>query len=566
MTKGHSELRSLEHIAGSGDVAGLPLSRRRVLNFGLTAGIAALVGPSPAWAAGPPAKPTGQIVVGFSQEPTNFHPLTPSIEVDQGVHWSLFSPLWGVDAKGNFTPQLAAEVPTVANGGISADGLTWKIKLRDGVKWHDGAPFTAEDVKFTLDLINNPDFRAGRRAGHELVKDIQIVSPTEIHWRMEKIYAPYPSIIAWTFIVPKHILGKVSDPNSTAFASAPVGTGAFKWGERVPGDHILLTANEHFYGKGPYIERLVYKYIPDLTVLFTQFQTGDIDFISLQGITPDHYDEAKKLQDRKVAPVPQPFIENIAFNLGRPQFKDRAVREALYYAMDKKSIIDTIYYGLPKPAESYLPAEASTFNPNLPKHEYNPAKAKKILDDAGWKPGTDGIREKDGVRLEFVNSTTAGNHVREQAQQLLQQTWRQIGVAMKINNMPAAVMWGENWTMSKFDTAMVGIGFMIGPDSDTTDYFSSKSIPAQGGTGQNTTQYANPEVDALLAEGAGTVDLEKRTAAYIKMQTITRRDLPYLPIFQYAMIEGTKAKLVGHEANVNTQTNTWNMNLWYWES
>jgi peptide/nickel transport system substrate-binding protein len=541
------------------------ISRRHLLQLGLMAGAATLVRPNGAQAA-PPAKPTGQVIVGFSQEPTNFHPLMLNIEVDQGVHWSVFSPLWGVDPKGNFIPQLAAEVPTVQNGGVSADGLNWKIKLRDNVVWHDGAPFTAEDVKFSLDLLNNPNFRAGRRAGHELVRDIKVVSPTEIQWRMEKVYAPYHAILSWTFIVPKHILSQLSDSNSTAFSNKPIGTGPFKWSERVPGDHILLVANDKYFGKGPYIERLVYKYIPDLTVLFTQFQTGQIDYIGLQGITPDHYDEAKKLRDRDVKPVPQPFIENIAFNLGKPQFKDRAVREALYYAMDKSSIIDAIYYGLPKPTESYLPAESSAFNPDLPKQEYNPDRAKKILDEAGWKPGPDGIRAKDGVRLEFTNSTTAGNHVREQAQQLLQQTWRDIGVDMKIQNFPAAVMWGENWMQPKFDTAMVGIGFMIGPDPDTTDYFSSKSINAQGGAGQNTTQYSNPEVDALLAEGANSVDPEKRREIYAKMQTIVRRDLPYLPIFQYAMVEGTKAKLKGYEPNVNTQTNTWNMNEWYWES
>ncbi len=541
------------------------ISRRHLLHLGLMAGAATLVRPGRAQAA-PPSKPTGQVIVGFSQEPTNFHPLMLNIEVDQGVHWSVFSPLWGVDPKGTFIPRLAAEVPTVENGGISADGLNWKIKLRDNVVWHDGTPFTAEDVKFSLDLLNNPDFRAGRRAGHDLVRDIKVVSPTEIQWRMEKVYAPYHAILSWTFIVPKHILSQVSDPNSTAFSNKPIGTGPFKWSERVPGDHILLVANDKYFEKGPYIERLVYKYIPDLTVLFTQFQTGQIDYIGLQGITPDHYDEAKKLKDRDVKPVPQPFIENIAFNLGKPQFKDRAVREALYYAMDKNSIIDAIYYGLPKPTESYLPAEAAVFNPDLPKHEYNPDRAKKILDEAGWKPGSDGIRVKDGVRLEFTNSTTAGNHVREQAQQLLQQTWRDIGVDMKIQNFPAAVMWGENWMQSKYDTAMVGIGFMIGPDPDTTDYFSSKSINAQGGAGQNTTQYSNPEVDALLAVGASTVDPEKRREIYVKMQTIIRRDLPYLPIFQYAMVEGTKAKLKGYEPNVNTQTNTWNMNEWYWES
>jgi peptide/nickel transport system substrate-binding protein len=259
-----------------------------------------------------------------------------------------------------------------------------------------------------------------------------------------------------------------------------------------------------------------------------------------------------------------PFIENIAFNLGKPVFKDKAVREALYYAMDKQAIIDAIYYGLPRPTESYLPYEAAAFNPNLPKQSFDPEKAKKILDTAGWVAGADGIRVKDGVRLAFINSTTAGNHVREQAQQLLQQSWKDIGAEMTIQNFPPAVMWGDNWMQSKFDSAMVGIGFMIGPDADTTDYFHSHSINATGGAGQNTTQYSNPEVDKLLGEAADTVDQNKRIEIYKKQQEVVRADLPYLPIFQYAMVEGTKKGLQGYKSNVNTQTNTWNVNEWKW--
>ncbi len=538
------------------------MSRRGFLSMSAALGATALVGAKGAMAAN--ASPKGQVIIGFSQEPTNFHPLMLAIEVDQGVHWNLFSPLWGVDDKGNFTPQLAAEVPTVENGGISADGLNWKIKLREGVKWHDGQPFSADDVKFSLDLLNNKDFKANRRAGHELLRDIKVVSPTEITWRMEKVYAPYVSILAWTFIVPKHILEKETDVNSSNFAANPIGTGAFKWSERVPGDHITLKANPDYFGDGPHVETIVFKYIPDLTVLYTQFQTGDIDYIGLQGITPDHYEEAKKLADRNVLAVALPFIENIAFNLGKPVFKDKAVREALYYAMDKQAIIDAIYYGLPRPTESYLPYEAAAFNPDLPKQSYDIEKAKKILDDAGWKPGDDGIRAKDGVRLAFINSTTAGNHVREQAQQLLQQSWKEIGAEMTIQNFPPAVMWGDNWMQSKFDSAMVGIGFMIGPDADTTDYFHSRSINAQGGNGQNTCQYVNPEVDKLLGEAANTVDQAKRNEIYKKQQELVRADLPYLPIFQYAMVEGTKKGLEGYKPNVNTQTNTWNVNEWKW--
>lgn len=556
------------------DIKDLPFAqptRRRLLAAGLAAGTAVWLGPGQGWvkaarAAGPPSKATGQAVIGLSQEPTVFNPLMLHIEVDEGVYFNLFSPLWQVDPEGRFIPDLAAEVPTLENGGVSADGLTWRIKLRDNVKWHDGTPFTAEDVKFSIDLINNPKFRAGRRAGHELVRDLKVVSPTELTWRMEKAYAPYPSILSWTFIVPKHLMETEADPNASTFATKPVGTGPFKWVERVPGDHIILAAHDGYHLDGPHLERLVIKYIPDLTVLFTQFTTGDIDYIGLQGITADHYEEAKGLADRDVSPVPQAFIENIAFNLGMPVFQDPAVREALYTAMDKQSIIDSIYYGLPTPSESFLPKQSWAFNPDLPKQSYDADKAKQILDAAGWKPGGDGIREKNGVRLEFVNSTTAGNHVREQAQQLLQQNWLDIGVKMNINNLPPAVMWGDYWMQSKFETAMVGIYFMVGPDPDATDYFSSRSIGAKGGGGQNTTQYESADVDKLLAEGASTVDPAKRKAAYFKMQEFTRKDLPYLPIFQYAMVQGVKKGLTGFTPNVNVQENCWNARTWYWAS
>jgi peptide/nickel transport system substrate-binding protein len=558
---------------GVGNLAArLAPDRRRLMALGLGAGALAWSGPRLGWiesarAATPPAKPTGQVIIGLSQEPTVFHPLKLHIEVDEGVYFNLFSALWRVDPKGDFVPDLAAEIPSLTNGGISEDGLAWRIRLRDNVKWHDGTPFTAEDVKFNLDLINNSKFAAGRRAGHELVKDIKVVSPTEITWRLERPYAPYQSILSWTFLVPKHLLEKEADPNTTPkFLANPVGTGAFKWVDRVPGDHITLAAYPGYHGGGPHLERLTFKYIPDLTVLYTQFQTGEIDYTGIQFITPDHYAEAKTLKDRVVTRVPQPFVENIAVNTGLPVFKDRAVREALYYAIDKQSIIEQIYYGLPTPTESFLPSQSWAFNPNLPKHEYNLEKAKKILTDAGWMPGPDGVRAKNGVRLEFTNSTTAGNHVREQAQQLLQQNWLEIGAKMNISNLPPAVMWGDYWMMSKFESAMVGIDFMVGPDPDSTDYFSSHSIGAKGGGGQNTTQYENADVDALLKEGSSTVDIAKRKVAYQKMQEITRRDLPYLPIFQYTVAQGVKAKLEGFAPNVNVQENCWNANTWYWAS
>ncbi len=504
----------------------------------------------------------GQLTVGFSQEPTVFNPHMPHIEVDEGIHFSIFDPLFYVDEKGSFVAALAAEVPTVENGGISADGLNWKVKLRDDVKWHDGKPFTAEDVKFTLELLVDPNFRSWRKTGHEFVRDLTVVSPTEITWKMEKPFAPYPSILASTFITPKHLLGAEADRNTAAYNNAPVGTGAFKWKERVAGDYILLDANTEYFGDGPHIERLVYKYVPDLNVMYTQFKTGDIDVVGLQWITPDHYDEAKDLAGKVVNVVPGSTIESLSFNMERPQFKEPAVREALYAAIDKQSIIEALYYGLPTPTESYVPQQSFYYNPDLPKHEYSIEKAKKLLDDAGWAPGADGIRAKDGVKLAFTCSTTAGNHIREQVQQYMQQSFKDIGVEMTISNLPPAVMWGDYWMLSKFDSVIVGLDFLTGPDPDTSDFFRSTSSAAKGGSGQNTWQFVNKDVDDLLAKGGSLFVPEERKAVYLKIQEIMRKELPLLPLFQYATVRGHKQGVENVKPNVNNRIDTWNVATW----
>lgn len=511
-----------------------------------------------------PAKPKGQMVIGFSQEPTVFNPHLPHIEVDEGIHFSIFDPLFAINEKGEFTPALAKEVPTTKNGGISQDGLNFHIKLRDDVKWHDGQPFTANDVKFTLQLLVDPNFRSWRKTGHELVRDIKVISPTEISWRMVKPFAPYPSILASTFIVPEHILGPVKDKNNAPFNNAPVGTGPFVWQQRVAGDHIELVANPHYYAGGPGLERVIYKYIPDLNVMYTQFVSGDIDVVGLQWISADHYADAKKLPGKVVDVASSATLENFAFNLERPQFKELVVRQAIYYAIDKKTIIDSLYYGLPKETETYMPEGSYYYDPSLPAHEYSPDKAKALLDAAGWKPGTDGIREKNGVRLSFTNSTTAGNHLREQMQQFMQQSLQDIGIEMKISNLPPAVMWGEFWMMSKFDTSIVGLNFLTGADPDTSDYMSSASIPAKGGAGQNTFQYQNPKVDELLRKGSTVFDPDQRKAIYAQIQQAVREDLPFLPLFPFANVRGHKQGAMNIIPNVNVRIDSWNVGRWYW--
>ncbi len=544
----------------------LTLSRREVLALFAGTGAVALLGPLGGLAGADTLKKGGQVVVGLSQEPTVFNPLRPGIEVDRGVHYALYDSLWRVDERGQFVANLAAELPTMKNGGISKDGLTYTIKLKPGITWHDGHKLTAHDVSFTHDLILNPKFSAFSKIGHDIVASVETPDDLTVRVKLKEPFAPFMTSWSDTFIVPAHLLESVADPNTAEFNTKPVGSGAFKFGSRVAGDHLVLQANPAYHGGAPALERVIMKYIPDLTVLYTQFKTGAVDITGLQGISAEFYAESKSLPGVSILVHPTASVEYIYFNHGKPQFHELAVRQALYHAMDKKAMIDQIYYGVPKPTESYLPPTSWAYNGSLAKHEFNAGKARAILDEAGWKPGPDGIRAKNGVRLSFTNSTTAGNKLREQSQALLQQNWRAIGVDMQINNMPAAVVWGEYYTKSKYDTLMVGVQYSVGSDPDCLNRIGSKYIPAETGSGRNVLQYKNAQLDRALEDGVREIDRAKRRALYLRAQEIMRADLPFLPIFTYARIEGVKAGLVNYKLNSNTFTNTWNMHEWGWKA
>jgi peptide/nickel transport system substrate-binding protein len=517
-----------------------------------------------AHASAPATKPTGQAILGFSQEVTVLHPLMTSNEVDQGVWWNLFSPLWMLDAEGKFVPLLAKAVPTVENGGISADGLTWRVELRRDVKWHDGKPMTSEDVRYSINLMKNPGFRARNRTAFELITSVGVEGDHVITWKLKEPFAPLASVLSWTFIVPAHVLSQYPDPNSPQFAAAPVGTGPFKFVSRKTGDHVILEANTNYFGKAPSLNRLIFKYVPDLNAMYTQFKTGELDFIGLQGIPANFYKEAAALRGRRVHASTRGAVENLTLNLAHPALGDKAVRKALNIAIDRQSICDLVYYGVPKPANNYLVPTHWAYNANLPKPQYDPKKAAAMLDQAGWVRGADGIRVKNGVRLSFTNSTTTGNQLRAQTQQLIADDFKKIGVEMLIKNMVAAVLWADFWRNSEFDSLMTAPTYTIASDPDVTHRFGGSSIPKQNGSGSNVSQYKNGGVDTLLARGRQEYNVGKRKDIYGKVQELIMDDLPLLPLFYEVQIEGTKGGLDGYANNVNALANSWNAASWRW--
>ncbi len=513
-------------------------------------------------AAGPPQK-GGQIIVGISQEPQNFNPILPWTDVQRWAHAALFDSLWRIGPKGEFLPNLAAEIPTTATGGISADGLTFTIKLRKDAKWHDGQPFTAKDVVFTWNTILNPNVTSYSTVGFDQIASMTAPDDATVVFKLKAPYAPIMATLADMFIIPEHILAKSADINKDAFnTKKPIGTGPFTFVEWVAGDHMTFAGNKSYHGPGPYLDRLIFKYIPDLTVLFTQFKTGEIDITGIQGITVDHYQEAKALPNINLFVSTGTTTEFVCLNFLNPLFQDKQVRQALYYGMDKKPVVQDVFLGLVPEAETYVPPESWAYDPKVKgAHSYDPAKAKQLLEAAGWKVGSDGVRVKDGQRLSFENGVTAGNKPREQNQQVLQQQWKQIGVEMKINNLPAAVIFGDFFRLSKFQTIFNGIA--MGPDPDFSYRMDSHYIPVKGGNGRNSVAYSNPQMDALLAAGVRELDQEKRKAIYAQIQELFVDDLPYLPIYHYVGISATKAAVQGYVPNANASGGTWNVNEWW---
>lgn len=537
---------------------GIPIDRRAVLAGAVAATTLGAIGARPAVAA------SGVLIDAFTQEAVNFNPLLyVNTGCETAVEYAVFDTLWQLDPQGAFKPNLATEIPSVANGGISADGRTWTVKLRPDVKWHDGQPFTAADVVFTHKVLLDPKVVARSRNGLDHIATIEAVDDHTVKMTLKDDFAP--GLVAWqkTSIIPKHVLEHEADINVAPFNSNPIGTGPFVFKTRVAGDRIEFSANPNYHGGAPKLATLVQKFVPDQQTLFAQLQTGQVDiFDVIQGIPPQLAQRARSLPGVKVPMTAQPFVEFIYFNCGKPQFSDKRVRQALLMAVDKKSWAEAVYYGLPAPTLSYLPPSHWAYNSALKDPGHDPQKAAALLDAAGWTAGPDGVRAKDGVRLSFTMSTTAGNKSREQAQQIVQQGWKKIGVDMAIKNMPASVVWGDYTVKSQFDTLMVAWDPLLYPDPDYTDRIHSKLIPAKGGSGSNYVQYENPEIDMLCAKGLATIGNEARLPIYHRIQEILLDDVPFAPIFEFVVPVGVRDRVGGYVVNPYTPCNSWNLAEW----
>lgn len=506
-----------------------------------------------------------RIILCMTQEPVQFNPL---LYVNAGTEnvpeACLFDALWDIDATGTFIPNLAAAVPSPQNGGISPDGLTWRVNLKRDVKWSDGQPFTAKDVEFTYQTIMNPGVAVRSRSGFDLIKTFRVLDDHTVEMVLEKPFVPF--LWAWQnmHIVPHHILSRESNIQTSGFNAQPIGTGPYLLRSRTAGSHMVYERNPNYHRGPAKVRQFIHTFVPDGMVAYGRARTGEVDYLALLGVPPDRWAEARAFPDRDFLVYPTPNVQFVYYNCGKPQFADPRVRKALTMALEMQKSIDDIYFGTMPRSLSYLQPTHWAYNSNLRDYTADPAGAERLLDEAGWRRGPDGIRAKDGVQMKFLMSTTAGNTARQGCQALFQQNWRRIGVEMEIRNMPASVVWGEFTTQSRFDTLLVAWDPTVGLDPDYTARAHSRMIPVKHRQGSNYVQYENAEVDRLFELGVTQTDQAQRIQTYHRIQEILHEEVPFAA--QGGSVQGhlKKKPLTGPRPNQYVTDITWNVQDWAW--
>ncbi|TAM62505.1 peptide ABC transporter substrate-binding protein [bacterium] len=502
-------------------------------------------------------------VVAMYEEPTSLNPiLGPQMDFATMVDLTMFPNLFGVQPDGKLTPDLAAVVPTVQNGGISKDGLTYTFHLRPHVEWSDGQPFTAQDVLKTYELLVDPHVNALTTAGFNQVSKADVLDPQTIRFTLKRPYAPFLTT-CWSAvqmgIIPAHVFDKVAstDVNKAPFNYAPsAALGPYMFESWKHGAAITVVANPHYYGKQPKLKKIVFQIMPDQNTILSSIQAGSVNlytFVPIQQVSTLSSNPAVKLH----------FYEQSAWEWGQLNFKDpvlqdKRVREALEYGIDRQAIVDHVWQGKATPtADSQIPMYWS-FDAAIKPYPYDPKKAGALLDAAGWKMGPGGVRVKDGKQLVLTYSTTAGNPWREETEQIIQQQLGQVGVKIDIHNYPANIFFGNILFHGQFQIAEYEA--TGGPDPDLRIYRadSCNAIPPHG---SNYGSWCDKRIDPLLQQEEAATDRSERKAIFNKISAIEHEEMPSLFYYSPKGILAT-SHLEGFSPNGYVQP-TWDVTDWF---
>jgi peptide/nickel transport system substrate-binding protein len=530
--------------------------------------------------ASPP--PTGGTAVVAWQEPATLDLLyAAGSQAAATIARVAVEGLVAIGPDGNEIPVLAREIPTLTNGAVavSADGkaMTVRYRLRDGVKWSDGAPLTSADIRFTWRAIMT-DPKVSSRDGYDRIDDVETPDALTAIVRYRALDPAYAT--RFDAILPQHLLENATDAVRVGYGRAPLGTGPFRITEFAAGDHVTAERNPNARTP-PLLDRVIFRFTPSLDVAKAQLRAGEADLAPsiFESDVPDLVSETAIA----ISQAPSPIVETVIFNFAKPAdagadpaqphpiLADRAVRHALAIATPKQRIVDTLLFGRARAGTSEVPIGWAVV-PGAVQDGYDPAAAKRELDAAGWVAGGDGIRSRDGVRASLRLVGTTGNALRERIEQVLVDEWKAIGIEVRIANVPSASLTGP-WSAGgvrkrgTFDMVIANAGLGTAgsdPIAYATQRFRCASIPtaANNGAGSNYGRWCDAAADKAIADAAATLDRETQRSRLGAALTASVAQVSGIWVYDRGRIDAYRTRLHGIRSNGWDQV-TWNVAEWW---
>jgi peptide/nickel transport system substrate-binding protein len=424
---------------------------------------------------------------------------------------------------------------------VAANGLTITFRLRHNVRWHDGAPFTARDVLYTYRVIIDPKTPTAYSEDFKQVASVTAPDPFTVVVRYRTPFAP--ALASWgVAILPAHLL-EGQDITKSPLARQPVGTGPFRFKQWLAGQKIVLEANPDYFEGRPYLDSYVYRVIPDTSTMYMELKAGGVD---LMGLTPVQYARQTDTSRFRGAFNKYRYPSNsylyLGYNLRHPLFKDVRIRRAMTAAINKDELIQGVLFGMGQKAHGPIVPGRWAHNAAVRDIPHDPAYARRLLAEAGWRPGQDGILHKEGKPLRFTILTNQGNQQRLMTAQIIQQRLLHVGIDVRIRVVEWAAFLKEFIDKGNFEAVL--LAWMTSQDPDMYDiWHSSKTKPGE----LNFIGYNNPEVDRLLGEGRSTFDLEQRKRAYFRIQEILAEEQPYTFLYVPDALPVVSARIRGIE-------------------
>lgn len=497
--------------------------------------------------------------VAYEREIDLLNPFTSQNLVD--ISFSMIEGLVTTDENNRFVPVLAKAIPTKENGLIvtNRDGtldMTWPLQAH--VFWHDGHPFTSKDVCFTWKFVTNPASETYNREQYLGIKDCRAPNDTTVVFHWDGEYAYYDGL--FEAIVPEHILGGMTAEQIVQFepynrGAKTIGTGPFKFAEWKPGEYIRVVRNDNYWrGKAyPKIDEIVWAFIPDANTRLNALKSGQYHF---GRILPVQVKDVATLPEYKTYLIPSNSVMHLDLSIktanGKALFADPNVRRALFQVIDTKAIANQLMEGTVTIATSPINTTSRFYNPAVPIHPVDPEGARRLLDQAGWTVGGDGIRAKGGTRFSFTILNRAGATDRIAVAQVIQAELKAIGIEVKFETLESAA-WTERWRSSRWE-AVVSAWFLPADPSLTGLYACDGA--------NNMTGFCDSTLDPLLKRSDRTLSFPDRKRDLDSVQVYLAESARTLPLYYNVIPELVSAKVGNYRGSGTNFGSFWNLYDW----